>query len=423
MMTKVILIPEFFPYGIATETFLESEVKYWAERKDVELIIMPMKVGDDSRQLPSSIKVDQSFANYLNKHGNHRISSKFYKILYAIRVLFTTMFWTEIFAQKIFDIAKIKDLMLSMRKYFVYKHFFGSLQKQYPEAIYYTYWHTEVTYALQRILKGSRNKLITRTHRFDLYEDTTLHNYMPLRRQFVRGLDHIFTITDSGIDYLSTTYGFDKKNITTSRLGVDDKQINANATGAGIFHIVSCSALRPVKRVDKIIDLLGKLSEQYPGVSFVWSHIGDGPLEKQIKEYAFTKLSRKENVQYNLLGMLSNEDVYSYYESHAVDVFINASESEGVPVSMMEAMSCHIPVVAPDVGGISDMIEDGYNGKLLSEKSEVDEYFIAFTDLSFFKDTAIRENAYKVFKDKYLASENYRQFILYLIHLCDDRIR
>lgn len=58
------------------------------------------------------------------------------------------------------------------------------------------------------------------------------------------------------------------------------------------------------------------------------------------------------NVAYNFVEYLNNEEVYTFYRNNRVDVFLNVSESEGVPVSIMEAMSCHIPTIAPDVGGM-----------------------------------------------------------------------
>lgn len=46
------------------------------------------------------------------------------------------------------------------------------------------------------------------------------------------------------------------------------------------------------------------------------------------------------------------------YSEHPVDVFINLSTNEGVPVSIMEAISFDIPIVATDVGGTSEIVTD-----------------------------------------------------------------
>ena len=108
---------------------------------------------------------------------------------------------------------------------------------------------------------------------------------------------------------------------------------------------------------------------------------------------------------------MNNQDVYKLYQNNKIDVFINSSENEGVPVSIMEAMSCYIPIIAPNVGGISELIQDNYNGKLLSEKCTISELSTAITQISFFKSSEVRDNARKQYEDKYNASKNYNEFI------------
>ena len=56
------------------------------------------------------------------------------------------------------------------------------------------------------------------------------------------------------------------------------------------------------------------------------------------------------------MGSLSAAEVLRVYEDAPFDVFINTSQKEGVPVSIMEAMRCGIPVIAPAVGGIPELI-------------------------------------------------------------------
>ena len=237
---------------------------------------------------------------------------------------------------------------------------------------------------------------------------------MPLRRQFPNKIDHIFTLSESANHYLIETYGFDQNNISVSRLGVDDLGITTQATDENQFHLVSCSALRPVKQVNLIIDILEKLSENYSNIDIHWTHIGEGSLFKTLSEYARIKLRDKKNITYSFLGHLNNSEVYTFYKKNRVDVFINVSQSEGVPVSIMEALSCRIPIVASDVGGISDMVKTDYNGKLVAESSSLKGYLDAFSTLDFFKNPEIRENAYRIFLHNYNAKINYFAFILYL---------
>lgn len=67
-----------------------------------------------------------------------------------------------------------------------------------------------------------------------------------------------------------------------------------------------------------------------------------------------------------------NQQVYDYYKSNKVDVFVNVSYSEGLPVSLMEASSFGIPVIATDVGGSAEIIDkEQKNGFLLDKDFEI----------------------------------------------------
>jgi glycosyltransferase involved in cell wall biosynthesis len=69
-------------------------------------------------------------------------------------------------------------------------------------------------------------------------------------------------------------------------------------------------------------------------------------------------------VQSKFHGHLSNGQVRRFYREHYVDAFVNVSRTEGVPVSIMEAQSACIPVIATRVGGTPELVND-CNGVLL----------------------------------------------------------
>ena len=109
--------------------------------------------------------------------------------------------------------------------------------------------------------------------------------------------------------------------------------------------------------------------------------------------------------------------MFDFYKKNQIDVFVNVSDAEGVPVSIMEALSCHIPVVATDVGGVSDMVIHGENGLLLPYKVSIEEIANALFQIELFKSEIIRDNAYELFVKRYNAVNNYPQFIRELYQL------
>jgi colanic acid/amylovoran biosynthesis glycosyltransferase len=140
-------------------------------------------------------------------------------------------------------------------------------------------------------------------------------------------------------------------------------------------------------------------------------HIGDGLLKTKLEKYSQEKLLKLENLEYNFLGFLRNKDIYNFYKNNNVDVFINVSESEGVPVSIMEAMSCHIPIIASNIGGVSDMIINNKNGILMSNNADLNEISNALTKIEFFKNFNTRKNSYQLYLSRYNAKKNYNEFI------------
>ncbi len=61
---------------------------------------------------------------------------------------------------------------------------------------------------------------------------------------------------------------------------------------------------------------------------------------------------------------MSNDKILDVYEQFDVDFFINLSDSEWIPVTIMEAMPMGIPVIDRNVGGISEIVNKS-NGLLL----------------------------------------------------------
>lgn len=85
---------------------------------------------------------------------------------------------------------------------------------------------------------------------------------------------------------------------------------------------------------------------------------GSGPLEEDMK-----KLADEYGVFEKILFLGSVEDVTNLY--HIFDIFCLPSLYEGLPLSILEAMACNIPVIATNVSGNSEVIQSGENGILV----------------------------------------------------------
>ena len=139
-----------------------------------------------------------------------------------------------------------------------------------------------------------------------------------------------------------------------------------------------------------------------------WVHFGGGE-ERQKVEEVIRNLPGNLIVQ--LRGVTDNGEILEYYRTNHISFFISVSESEGIPFSIMEAISFGIPVVATDVGGVSEIASNDFsvlceghiNAKALS--------MIIQTNInSFSKDSMIRDNARNFWNDHFNAANNYPDF-------------
>ena len=112
-----------------------------------------------------------------------------------------------------------------------------------------------------------------------------------------------------------------------------------------------------------------------------------------------------------LPGYSAPRDLFQFYKSNAVDVFINVSTFEGTPVSIMEAISYSIPVIATAVGGNKEIVSSR-NGLLLSPSPSPEEIAAALLELQASPELAAQKKreSYKTWQEKYNADNNFQLF-------------
>ncbi|NOZ34229.1 MAG: glycosyltransferase [Chlorobi bacterium] len=298
--------------------------------------------------------------------------------------------WTEA-AYKILELSENKEL--------------SEIFKNADEKIiFYFYWGKE-TGEIIGFLK-TKAKIIVRYHGYDLYEERN-NNYIPFRKKQLKNLNFAIFISKQGEEYLKKRYSKIKFKTKLSRLGTQSLGL-AKQSDDGVFRIVSCSSVIPLKRVELIAEAVMKLEMEVE-----WTHIGEGVGFENLKKQTIVF---PDNIKINLVGQVSAKEVPYFYVNKKVDLFINTSTTEGLPVSIMEALAAGIPVLATDVGGTSELV-DKYVGKLLPADLTSDllaEEIRMFHNMTTEQKELLRKNAFKTFEKKVDFEKNTQNFMSHL---------
>ncbi|MDZ7761091.1 MAG: glycosyltransferase family 4 protein [Desulfovermiculus sp.] len=126
----------------------------------------------------------------------------------------------------------------------------------------------------------------------------------------------------------------------------------------GHFVVGSCGRLFAVKNYRLFIEMAARVAAQSPQTGFQLA--GDGPLMEDLRR----KCSQYSlNGRFEFLGHVL--DMPTFYQG--LKVYVSTSWHEGMPMSVLEAMSHGLPIVAPDVGGFPEIVEHEKDGFLIPD--------------------------------------------------------
>lgn len=411
MKKILVLITTSFPYG-KLEPFIENELEHYS--KFDKVIALSLRRIGDARTIdyPTNFSYD-----YIKEYKFKR------DIKFLLLLVFKKNFWFEIYnliKTSRFTIRNLHHLVsLGLQTEHYYRELKKAIEKfKNPKDEYrfyfYSYWMVEHAMCSIMLKKHYKNAInITRAHGYDLYEYRDKGKYIPYRNYILNNTNYVLPISKDGVRYLTERYG-ERDNIKLSRLGTKDYSITPYQKSKYNLTLVSCSWCTEVKRIDLIIKALEKIQN----LKIKWIHLGDGPLFENLTKIAKELLP--SNIEYEFKGAVSNKEIIEYYKQNQIDVFINVSASEGIPVSIMEAQSFGIPVIATDVGGVKEIITHNTNGVLLNKDIKIEELaeeIKKFSLLSENEITRLRNASRKMWEEKYAARKNYEQLFNEIISL------
>ncbi|MDD9966996.1 MAG: glycosyltransferase [Myxococcales bacterium] len=413
---RLILVTSHYPFG-QSEEFIEVELARLCETF-TEVLVLPVQWMPNlaqgrapARKLPPNARVPMAEAVRLQSAlGRSRL-------LRVARILRDGQALADLIRDAPEALRSgpgaFKALGLSLSAGIAIR---GTLERMLrepgPPTVLYAYWFTEGAWAVGTA-RGADVR-VARAHGSDLYREARTPPYQPLQAVKIRRLDRLFAISAHGQAYLRDRLSRGRQRVVLSRLGVAAARRLSSGGDGSVLHLLSCSHLRPLKRVHLVAEALMQC-----GVRVHWTHLGDGSECSRVRALC-ERLP--PHIRWCLKGYVSHERVVQHYLEQPVDLFVNASEREGLPVSIMEALSFGVPVVAPNVGGVAELVSERC-GQLLDRRAGASEIASAIERFASMDPGALRSArraARQVWYERVNAERQYDTFVATLAELVDE---
>ena len=232
--------------------------------------------------------------------------------------------------------------------------------------------HTPMGSVVTRLAASSARKHGTRViytaHGFHFYKGAPALNWMvyyPIERILARRTDLLITMNNEDYAYAKK---FSAKRVEkVNGVGLDlDKFVRATpeekkkirkTLKLGSSDIFAISVAQLIKRKNHIVLIRAVAELRNP--KFHLFICGDGVQEEELKTEV-----KKLGIQKQIHFLGFRRDIYKLCSS--ADLFVFASLQEGLPVAIMEAMACRLPIIASRVRGNIDLIDEGKGGYLVN---------------------------------------------------------
>lgn len=218
----------------------------------------------------------------------------------------------------------------------------------------------------------------------------------------LRGAD---LVCSTSHDMAEVTSRYYKNDIRVTPFGVDTERFKSTRApfSEAIVTIGAVKGLEEVYGIDYLIEGFAKLVKEKDYAKYVRLMIvGDGTKRDELE-----KLSKDMGVSelVTFTGRVDNKDVPEYINK--CDIICVPSLSESFGVTAVEACSCERCVISTNVGGLKEVIKDGYNGIIVRQKNS-DDIKVAIEKLLCDKDNAIMmgRNGRKYTLDNYDWNKN-----------------
>jgi glycosyltransferase involved in cell wall biosynthesis len=285
------------------------------------------------------------------------------------------------------------------------------LRRSPPDLIHSHRYKENILALLARPL-GNRTKLISTQHGLPEFNERNTSTCQRIKSQAnFLALSRFFTTVAVSSDVrnaLLTRFGFRKIMIETIHYGIELPPSPSHRAGnARPFVIGSSGRLFPIKDYPLMVEI-ARTVDAGGAADIRFELAGDGPelpaLEALVQRYGLSDV-------FFLRG--HQDDMDAFYRG--LDIYLNTSTHEGIPMTILEALAHGLPVIAPAVGGIPEIISNGVEGFLINSRdpAEFAAKCLALWEQGELRkrmSRAAREKAERAFSAEKMADNYYRLY-------------
>lgn len=188
------------------------------------------------------------------------------------------------------------------------------------------------------------------------------HNF--LRKIMAVFIQRYICVSEDLHLWLINHVGISKNKALLIQNGINTERFNVAKTVSDQLRFAIVARITPVKDHMNLLKAFLVLKEELGSAELPHlSIVGDGQQKEQLEE--FCNVNGLDKVSF--LG--ARDDIAQILAS--TDVFVLSSIAEGIPMTILEAMSAKTPIVSTKVGGIPEVITDGVEGYLVEKSNPI----------------------------------------------------
>ena len=226
-------------------------------------------------------------------------------------------------------------------------------------------------------LKNKKGKIIYTAHGFHFYKGASIINWLlfyPIEKYLSKYTDILITINKEDYHLAKKKFKKCKKIKYIPGIGIDTKKFDFIMTEkeknelrqslglkANDFIMIYPARLDKNKNQGFLIDVMEKITKRNKNIKLLLPGIDD------LNGY-YQNIVKDKNLENNIIFLGYRNDIPKLLKIS--NIAVSSSKREGLPINILEAMCCGLPVVALNCRGMKDLIKNGKNGYIVNSEQE-----------------------------------------------------